>query len=155
MTILLLAEEVEEYEAELTQLKEEYDDIDKINKATGKRLDEIKKRVKSIAFVEGGVWERVVLPAGPYGAWDRTVSFVDEGLDVGLLEELIGTPLFRKVCCSERIEYSPSLAKINKAVRMGLISQDDVDAAYSEGVPRYALRKMTVKQYNKLKEKHE
>ena len=132
----------------LEDLKKEYDKLEKTSGVTNKRMDEIKKLVKNLASEIGGDSERVILPAGAYGAWDRVVSKIGAGTSIPKLEEQLGTELFRKLCCVRVVTYEPSPELIAAARVKGKVTDEMLKNAEEPGTPQFSLRKMSPKQFS-------
>ena len=149
MVLIMDRETLEEYSSEIIQLKKEDDVLEKtVDKAT-KRRKEINTRIKDIAKVAGSEKERVILPAGEHGAWDRVVSRLGKGLNIEILENILGVDKFRRLCCTKQVSYVPTPEKIEAARLMGKISDKMMEEAYFEGNISYSLKKMNTKQYKK------
>ena len=121
--------------------------------AIGKRRDEIKVRIKDVANVAGNKTNRVVLPAGIYGAWDRQIQHRGEGLDTSKLEEIMGTDSYRKACCIRQVHYVPVSEKIEEAQRVGKITDEMFDFAYHKGKRTEVLKKLSAAQFGKMQKK--
>ena len=153
--MLLDIEVASEYTAELRQLKMQDDELEGVEKRVAKERTTIKTRIKDIAKVSGSETTRVVLPAGPYGAWDRQVHYRNAGLDLAALEELLGTDEFRRLCCVRQTHYIPSVEKIEAARLEGELTEATLAEAHTDGEAGYVLKKMTLKAFNKYKEEYD
>ena len=152
---MLQGAELQGNEELLEQLKAEYDQLEEIAEATASRLNEIKAQVKRLASDLGGDTERIILPAGDRGAFDRVVSKNGEGTSVAKLEEVLGTEQFRKLCCIKQVVYTPAPELIEASRLKGKITDAILAQAYEPGTPVFSLRKMTPKQFEKYVGAHE
>lgn len=147
--MLLHREELKDYADDLTKLKAEDDELEIQEKAITKRRGAIKATVKVIAEKLVEKEDRAILPAGVNGAWDRRVSRTGAGLSIALLEEELGTVIFRKLCCIKETVYTPSPELIEAARLKGKITDKVLEDANVSGDITHSLYKMTPDQYEK------
>ena len=146
--VLLHEDEIVEYKPRLSSLKDDESHWQEVKDVASEALGDIRRQLLEIAYNVGGD-ASVILPAGDLGGWNRIVSHKGSGLDVGKLETVLGTKLYRELCCDEVVQWVPSPKRIEEARSQGLITDDDIREAYNEGDIMYTLRKMSPKQIEK------
>ena len=135
---------------DMPELKSEYDGIVEMEKEIKERKAEIKDLVLEIAN-EINAEKRVVLDAGEFGAFDRIVSRKGgDRLDFKLLEEYLGTDVFRELCCVKTVSYVPSPEMVDAAVVEGKIDRNVVQSFTGNGPISYTLKSMTLTALEKL-----
>ena len=143
-------ETLSEYKKSLSNLKKEYDELQDVEKEVTKRRDEIKARIKDIAkTVTNDKNIRAVLPAYPYGAWDRSISMLNSGISIQKLKEILGESEFQRLCCIREEVFTPSEEMIALSRRTKEITDEVYAAAYYEGDPSHVLKTMDRKQFEK------
>lgn len=143
-----------EYRDELETLKAEDDLLEEQEKDINKKRDNIKTRVKDIAIKNGNKKERLILPAGAFGAFDRQVILKEKGINLQKLEIVLGTPKFNELICVEQIHQVPSQEKLTAARLSGEITDYILSTCEEEGIPQYSLKKMNYNQFLKAKESY-
>ena len=141
-----------EYKNELEILKADDDLLEDQQKEISQKRDKIKDRVKNIAMINGDVKERLILPAGAFGAFDRQVTLKEKGINLKKLESILGSEKFKKLICIKETKYEPSQDKLNAARMSGNLTDDILAKCEEEGTPQYSLKKMNYDQFLKAKE---
>ena len=151
--MILHIDTLADHQVELENMLKEDNDLAIWETEIKIRRDEIKRRVKELATFLGGEEQRVVLPGGVHGAWDRIISRTGAGIDLSKLEEILGQEAYRKLVCIRQVIYTPVPEKVEVARVEGKITEDVLNRAYNPGKIMHSLKKLRVEQVDTLREK--
>ena len=151
--LVINGDALSEYTIEVTHLKEEDNLLAAEETSIVKRRDVIKERIKDIALKVGEPRERVLIPAGSFGAWDRQVTIKDEGLSLEKLQAELGVSRYRELVCVEIPSFQASQEKLEAARLRGDISEAMLVRCSVEGTPQYSLKRLSPEQARKAIER--
>lgn len=136
-------EALDEYQSLLDQLDEEAQGIKEIDEKHKTRMDEIKKQVGGILDNLAGVKsgeskERTVVEVRSGRTWDRHISYRGAGLDLGLLEEALGTIAYRRLCTTRQVTYSFDALKLQNARERSKVTEKQISGATLKGTAAFS-----------------